>query len=108
MHNFANGQIFFKILAVKTRQDSESIFGHFLILCMKRLTEEYLDRAFSPIKSHCRMAEWSVSVKLVYFMLMECHDHLNCFQSILILLLLAPLPIPKIPTGKNSIDFFCS
>ena len=35
-------------------------------------------------------------------MLMECHDHLNHFQSFLILLLLAPSRIPKIPEEKNS------
>ena len=41
------------------------MFGHFSTSCMKGLTEYYLDPAYIPVKSQYRMAEGSVSVKMV-------------------------------------------
>ena len=83
----------------------KSMFGHFSTLCMKDLTEHCLDAAFIPIKSQCKMGEWQIRVKQVQFMLMECHDHLNHFQSFRTLLLPAPSRIPEIPKEKNSTVF---
>ena len=36
-----NGQIYFKNLVVFTRQNFKSMFGHFLRLCIKGLTQCY-------------------------------------------------------------------
>ena len=48
---------------MQTRQDFQSMFGHFSTLCMKGLTGHYLDPAFIPVKSQCKMAECSIRVK---------------------------------------------
>ena len=76
----------------------------FSTICLKELTEHYLNQAFIPVKSKCWMTEWSIWVKIVSFVLMECNDDLNLFQSFIILLLLAPSHISEIPKGK--IQFF--
>ena len=39
------------------------MFGNFSTISTKGQTEHYLDAAFIPIKSQCKMAEWSFKVK---------------------------------------------
>ena len=96
MHNVKNNQKYFKTLRCK--------HGTISTICLKELTEHYLNQAFIPVKSKCWMTEWSIWVKIVSFVLMECNDDLNLFQSFIILLLLAPSHISEIPKGK--IQFF--
>ena len=93
---------------LKTLRYKVYMFRHFSTLCMKGLTKHYLDAAFIPIKSYCMMVKWSIRVKMIQFMLMECHDHLHPFQSFLILQFPAPSRIPGIPKEKNLKSFFCS
>ena len=59
-HNVENGQTYFKNIAVQARHFFKSMFGHFSILCMKGLAEHYLNPAFIPVKSQCRMVERSI------------------------------------------------
>ena len=88
------------IISKMVKHTLKSLFSHFSTLFMKGFTEHYLDAALIPIKSQRKMSEWLVRV-----MLIECHDHLNHFQSFLIHLLPAPSRIPEIPKEKNSTIF---